>query len=64
MVSVEQGARRCRHAEPQVRHAGILTLVITVWPSWLATNSFTFEAGALSSLLPPMKWEAKLCFSA
>ena len=43
---------------------GKLTLVMTVWPSWRATNSFTFEPGAFSSLLPPMKWEAKLCFSA
>ncbi len=49
---------------PRFRRVGKLTLVMTVWPSWRATNSFTFEPGASSSLLPPMKWEAKLCFSA
>jgi hypothetical protein len=36
---------------------------MTVCPSWLATKSFTFEGGAFSSRLPPMKWSATLCFS-
>lgn len=41
-----------------------LTFVMTVWPSWAATHSFTLEGGAFSSLFPPMKWSAILCFSA
>ena len=41
-----------------------LTFVITVCPSWWATKSFTALAGAFSSLLPPMKWSASLCFAA
>lgn len=40
------------------------TFVMTVWPSWLATKSFTFDGGAFSSLFPPMKWSGRLCFAA
>ncbi|PNY27761.1 Uncharacterized protein TCAP_02317 [Tolypocladium capitatum] len=40
------------------------TFVMTVWPSCWATKSLTLLAGALASLLPPMKWSAILCFSA
>lgn len=40
------------------------TFVMTVWPSLWATKSLTLLGGALASLLPPMKWSARLCFSA
>ena len=41
-----------------------LTFVMTVCPSLLATKSLTLLVFALSSLLPPMKWSANLCFAA
>jgi hypothetical protein len=38
--------------------------VITVWPSCVATKSFTGPGAAFASLFPPMKWDASLCFAA
>lgn len=60
MVSEALGHGATRR-QPRARGAA-LTFVMTVWPSFWATKSLTLLAGALASLLPPMKWSARLCF--
>ena len=37
---------------------------MTLWPSLAATKSFTFEAGAFGSELPPIKCDGRSCFAA
>lgn len=55
------------HASPKPLNkggTGFLTLVMTVWPSWAATKSFTLPGAAVLRWLPPMKCGARLCFAA
>lgn len=40
------------------------TFVITVWPPWAATKSFTLPGWATSRWLPPMKCDGRSYFAA